>query len=168
MFFIFVLLQKNEMRILKYIYAIVLFTFVSCTNFDDVNIKFNQEDVKINSVKGSRFKLHIPVEIDNPTTKSLFLKKAKIDVFKNGYSFAKLELNEKLEIPANSNERYIITLDGRSVDAMSMMFSSFNFRNTQSENYTLNGFVKAGTKTFSKKVKFKNSNFETLINSFVK
>jgi LEA14-like dessication related protein len=131
-----------------------------------VHVKFNRDDVKINSVKGSRFKLHIPVEIENPTAKALFLKKTQIDVLKIGYNFAKVELNEKIEIPANSNEKYIITLDGKIVDAMSAIFSNFNFKNTQSEIYTFSGFVKAGTKTFSKKIKFKNSNFEALLNSF--
>jgi LEA14-like dessication related protein len=124
--------------------------------------------MKINSVKGSRFKLNIPVEIDNPTSKKLLLKKINIDVRKNGYNFAKLDMSESIEIAGNTDGKYIVALNGRIVDPMGVIFSGFNFKNTPNEKYTLNGFVKAGTKIFSKKIKIKNADFETLINSFEK
>ena len=156
-------------RLKKYIiYALTMLAFLSCADFDDVHINVNPENVKINSVKGSRFKLNIPVEIDNPTSKKLVLKKTNINVLKNGYSFAKLELNERIEIPAKTQEKYTIELNGKIVDQMTAIFSNFSFKNTQSEIYTFNGFVKAGTTALSKKIKFKNVDFETLINSFKK
>ncbi|MDR1984852.1 MAG: hypothetical protein LBQ28_08520 [Prevotellaceae bacterium] len=155
------------MQILKHIiFTIATLVFVGCTDFDDVRININGDDVKINSVKGSRFKLNIPVEIDNPTTKNLMLKKINADVRKNGYNFAKLDMNENIEIKAETKEKYIVILNGKIVDPMGVMFSGFSFRNTQNENYTLNGFIKVGTKTFSRKIKFKNADFETFINSF--
>ena len=143
-------------------------SLLSCANFDDVRISVDHENVKINSVKGSRFKLNIPVEIDNPTSKKLILKKTDVDVLKNGYSFAKLEIDEKMEVPAGAKEQYTIVLNGKIVDPMAVIFSNFSFKNTQSEIYSFSGFIKAGTKTFSKKIKFKNIDFETLINSFKK
>ncbi|MDR3226575.1 MAG: hypothetical protein LBT56_02755 [Prevotellaceae bacterium] len=157
------------MQILKHIiYIFATLVFISCTDFDNVKININRDDVKINSVKGSRFKLNIPVEIDNPTTKKLVLKKINIDIRKNGYNFAKIELNERLEIPPKSNDRYTVILNGKIVDMFSVIFSGFSFKNTQTEIYTLNGFVKAGTKIFSKKIKLKNADFEALINKFKK
>jgi LEA14-like dessication related protein len=145
-----------------------MLALLSCGNFNDVHISVDHENVKINSVKGSRFKLNIPVEINNPTSKKLILKKTNVDVLKNGYSFAKLELNDRIEITANSHENYMITLNGKIVDPFATIFSNFSFKNTQSEVYSFTGFIKAGTKTFSKKIKFKNIDFETLINSFKK
>ena len=153
----------------KYAVCILgLLTFLSCASFDDVQINVNHEDVKINSVKGSRFKLNIPVEINNPTSKKLILKKTKIDVLRNTYSFAKLELNERIEIPANTQNEYTIALDGKIVDPMATIFSNFSFKDTQSEIYSFSGFIKAGTTAFSKKIKFENIDFETLIYSFNK
>jgi hypothetical protein len=122
--------------------------------------------VKINAVKGSNFKLNIPVEIDNRTTKKLVLKKIDIDIRKNGYNFAKLNMTEKIEFENKTKENYIIVLTGKIVDPMSMIFSGFRFKNTPNENYTLNGYIKIGTTAFGKKIKFKNADFETLINSF--
>ena len=150
------------------LYILTALALLSCTNFDGVLINVDNENVKINSVKGSRFKLNIPAEIYNPTSKKLILKKANIDVLKNSYSFAKLELNERVEIPANTQEKYTIVLNGRIVDPMATIFSNFSFKNTQSEIYSFSGFVKAGTTAFSKKIKFKNIDFEALINSFNK
>lgn len=150
------------------LFILTMLALLSCGNFDDVQISVDHENVKINSVKGSRFKLNIPVEINNPTSKKLILKKTNADVLKNGYNFAKLELNEKIEVPANTQAQYTIVLNGKIVDPMSVIFSNFSFKNTLSESYTFTGFIKAGTKTFSKKIKFKNIDFETLISSFKK
>ncbi|MDR2064580.1 MAG: hypothetical protein LBP85_02550 [Prevotellaceae bacterium] len=155
------------MQIIKYtILTLATLIFAGCADFDNVQINIDGINVKINSVKGSNFKLNIPVEIDNPTTKKLVLKKINIDVLKNGYNFAKLNMPEKIEIENNTKKRYVIVLNGKIVDHVSMMFSGFNFKNTPNENYTLNGYVKAGTGMFSKKIKFKNIDFETLIKSF--
>lgn len=150
------------------IYVLTILVSLSCTDFNNVRITVDSNNVKINSVKGSRFKLNIPVEVDNPSQKKLILKDTNVDVLKNGYSFAKLNLNERIEIPANTHEKYTIVLDGKIVDPMTAMFSGFSFRNTQFEVYTFSGFIKAGIKLFSKKVKFKNIDFDTLINSFKK
>jgi LEA14-like dessication related protein len=157
------------MQILKHtIFILAALTVAGCTNFNNVHINIDGDNVKINSVKGSRFKLNIPVEIDNPTTKKLVLKKINIDVLKNGYNFAKLELNEKIEIEKKTNDKYTVILNGRIVDPMTAIFSNFSFRNTQTEIYTLNGYAKVGTTAFGKKIKFKNADFETLLNSFRK
>jgi LEA14-like dessication related protein len=157
------------MQTIRYtIFIFAALAFAGCADFNDVSINIDGSNMKINSVKGSRFKLNIPVEIDNPTTKKLLLKKINFDVRKNGYNFAKLEMNESVEIANNTKEKYTVVLNGKIVDPAGMIFSGFSFKNTSSENYTLNGFVKAGTKIFSKKIKFKNADFSTLINSFEK
>ncbi|MDR0420784.1 MAG: hypothetical protein LBH30_04955 [Prevotellaceae bacterium] len=155
------------MQILKYtvlIFAALM--FAGCTDFSDVHINIDSGNIKINSVKGSHFKLNIPVEIDNPTAKKIALKKINMDVRKNGYNFAKLDMNEKIEIANNTKKLYTVVLNGKIVDPMGVIFSGFSFKNTPNEKYTINGFIKAGTKTFSRKIKFKNADFETLINSF--
>ncbi|MDR1551994.1 MAG: hypothetical protein LBS69_00835 [Prevotellaceae bacterium] len=155
------------MQILKYtIFIFAALIFAGCTDFDNVRLNIDSNNIKINSVKGSNFKLNIPVEIDNPTTKKLVLKKINIDVRKNGYNFAKLNLNERIEIGSKTKEKHTVVLNGKIVDPFGMIFSGFNFKNTPNENYTLHGFIKAGTTTFSKKIKIKNADFETFINSF--
>ncbi|MDR2293273.1 MAG: hypothetical protein LBE11_07355 [Prevotellaceae bacterium] len=155
------------MQILKYtIFIFATLIFAGCSDFENVHVNIDSNNVKINAVKGSNFKLNIPVEIDNPTTKKLVLKKINIDVRKNGYNFAKLNMTEKIEFGNKTKENYIIVLTGKIVDPMSMIFSGFRFKNTPNENYTLNGYIKIGTSIFSKKIKFENADFETLINSF--
>ncbi|MDR2125229.1 MAG: hypothetical protein LBP63_00175 [Prevotellaceae bacterium] len=155
------------MQILKHtIFIFAALIFAGCANFDNVHVKIDSDSVKISSVKGSNFMLNIPVEVDNRTAKNLVLKKINIDVLKNGYSFATLKMTEKVEIEKQTKQKYIIALNGKIVDPMSMIFSGFSFKNTTSEHYTLNGYIKTGTATFSRKIKFKNADFETLISSF--
>lgn len=164
---IYIFAQNLKMQILKHtIFIFAILIFAGCANFDSVHINIDGDNVKINSVKGSNFKLNIPVEIDNPTKKKLVLKKINMDVLKNGYNFAKLNMSVKIEIESNTKKRYVIVLNGKIVDPMSMMFSGFSLKNTPNENYRLNGYIKAGTGAFVKKIKFKDIDFETLIKSF--
>ncbi len=149
---------------MKYLQRLTLLLFIpmllaSCGSFNDVSIS-DYTDFRVVSLRGSTATIQATAKVSNPTGKTLKLKKLELDVYKQGYTFATLQLPQPLVVAPRTDEYQTLSLELNIKDPLALLRGGLDIN---SNEFTVSGYLKAGTSLFSKKKKFDNLTLSQLM-----
>jgi LEA14-like dessication related protein len=123
---------------------LIVFTFISCDGFEELNIVGNP-DVKIRGINKGEIELDLIVKIENPNARSFKVKKASFEVYVNGAKVAHSTMSNAIVIQANTTDRYFfpmkVKLEGKEF-SISMLLNTFINQNIELK---VDGTIKAGS-----------------------
>lgn len=139
-------------KVAQLLYAISAFFLISCANFDKVTVS-DFESFKLASAKGTKATVLLSANVNNPTARKLILRSVELDVFRRGYTFASITLPEKVVVPSRSNSMQTIALTLDLKNPLALLMGGLDF---ESDDFTVSGYVRAGTPLYTKKVRLDN------------
>jgi hypothetical protein len=135
------------------LFIMLIFLVSSCGKMRNVEIEELQE-IKLKTLKGSNAVVEVNVMVNNSSSHNIYIKKADIEILRDGYSFGTASLHEKVVIKKRSKERVSILFDVKIIDRMAIMSGRIRaiFAGEDRTRLSFSGNIRAGTKAFSKSI----------------
>jgi hypothetical protein len=112
------------------------------------------QEINLKSLKGSNAVVEVNIMVNNPSSRNIYIKRADIEILRDGYSFGTASLHEKTVIAGRSNGRIAVLFDVKITDRMALMSGRIKaiLAGKDRTRLSFSGHIKAGTKTFSKSI----------------
>jgi hypothetical protein len=135
------------------IFILLIFIVSSCGKMKNAEIEELQE-IKLKTLKGSNAVVEVNVVVNNSSSHNIYIKKADIEILRDGYLFGTASLHEKAVIKKRSKDRVSILFDVKIIDRMAIMSGRIRaiFAGEDRTRLSFSGNIKAGTKAFSKSI----------------
>jgi LEA14-like dessication related protein len=110
------------------------------------------QEIKLKTLKGSNAVVEVNILVNNPSSHNIYVKKADIEILRNGYSFGAASLRQKAVIKRRSKEQICFLFDVKITDRMAIMSGRIRaiLAGEDRTKLSVSGHVRAGTKVFSK------------------
>lgn len=138
-------------------FAIVAIAFTSCLQYKEVTYS-GVKDVAIQSFENNELKLKITVKVNNPNSYKIRLTKGKFNIKSDDIELGSFDLSEKTVIPAETlgDVDVFVSTKFKSLFSPKLLGLMAKVKSNQIP-ITVEGYVIAKAKIFSKKVKFNKS-----------
>jgi LEA14-like dessication related protein len=112
------------------------------------------QEIKLKTLKGSNAVVEVNVLVNNPSSHNIHLKKADIEILRDGYSFGLASLRQRIVIKKHSKEQLTLLFDVKITDRMAIMSGRIRaiLAGEDRTRLSFSGHIKAGTKAFSKSI----------------
>jgi LEA14-like dessication related protein len=112
------------------------------------------QEVKLKTLKGSNAVVEVNILINNPSAHNIYIKKADIEILRDGYSFGTANLHQETKINKHSSETVTVLFDVKITDRMSVMSGRIRaiLAGQDRTKLSFSGHIKAGTKMLSKSI----------------
>jgi hypothetical protein len=137
------------------IFILLTFFTSSCGNIKNIDIEELQE-IKIRTLKGSNAVVEVNILVNNTSSHNIYIKKADVEILRDGYSFGTASLHERAMIKKRTRERITVLFDVRITDKMAIISGRIKaiLAGKDRTQLSFSGRIKAGTRTFSKHIPF--------------
>jgi LEA14-like dessication related protein len=135
------------------VFIILLFFVSSCGTIRKVTVD-ELQDIKLKTLKGSNAVVAVNVVVNNPSAHDIYIKKAGIEILRDGYMFGTASLHQRSVIKKRSKEQITVLFDVKITDRMAIMSGRIKaiLAGTDRTTLSFSGYIKAGTKMFSKSI----------------
>jgi hypothetical protein len=135
------------------VFMLLIFFTSSCGRIKNVEIGELQE-IKLKTLKGSNAVVEVNIVVNNSSSHNIYIKKADIEILRDGYSFGTASLRQRTEIKKHTKEQVTILFDVKITDRMAIMSGRIKaiLAGDDRTRLSFSGQVKAGTKMFSKMI----------------
>ncbi|MDR2286220.1 MAG: hypothetical protein LBE04_01900 [Prevotellaceae bacterium] len=120
------------------------------------NVEFEGlPEIKLKTLKGSNAVVEVNILVNNSLSHNIYIKKADIEILRDGYLFGTASLRQRTVIKKRSKKQQITVLfDVKITDKMAIMSGRIKAILAGDDRTCLSfsGHVKAGTKVFSKSI----------------
>jgi hypothetical protein len=114
------------------------------------------QDIKLKTLKGSNAVVEVNILVNNSLSHDIYIKKADIEILREGYSFGTASLRQRAVIKRRSTKQLVTVLfDVKITDRMAIMSGRIRsiLAGDDRTHLSFSGQVKAGTKVFSKTIR---------------
>ena len=145
---------------LQKIFSILLITslFSSCVNFEEVEIT-DIKSIKISEFGSSSLKFDSEIKIKNPNSYSIKVTDSYFDVFIKNNKVGEAKFDDKITIPANSNDfvavSFLGTYDESQIGTITTLVGSSLF-GSKDIDFKVDGFVEGKALMIKKKINLKH------------
>ncbi|MDR1594398.1 MAG: hypothetical protein LBS43_07955 [Prevotellaceae bacterium] len=134
---------------------LIFLLFVSsCGITGNVEIEELQE-IKLKTLKGSNAVVEVNILANNSSSHNIYIKKADIEILRDGYSFGTASLRQRAVIKKRAIKQQVTVLfDVKITDKMAIMSGRIRaiLAGDDRTRLSFSGRIRAGTKTFSKSI----------------
>ncbi|MDR0384613.1 MAG: LEA type 2 family protein [Prevotellaceae bacterium] len=118
------------------------------------------QEIKLKTLKGSSAVVEVHALVNNPSSHNIHIREADIEILRDGYLFGTASLREKIVIKKRTRGMAVILFDVKITDRMAIMSGRIRaiLAGEDRTQLSFSGNVKAGTKMFSKSIRFNIEN----------
>ncbi|MDR1887457.1 MAG: hypothetical protein LBQ70_06020, partial [Prevotellaceae bacterium] len=112
------------------------------------------QEITLKTLKGSNAVVEVNVLANNPSSHNIYIRKADIEILRDGYSFGTASLRREAKINKRSRERVTMLFDVKITDRMAIMSGRIRaiLAGEDRTKLSFSGHIRAGTKIFSKSI----------------
>ncbi len=127
--------------------SLTALTLTSCFSYKELALG-DVKDVKLNKVGNGGIEIQAGIQVENPNTYKIKVKKIDADLLINGKNVGKMHLSKKVVLPKKSDQVHDFAVNTQLSNLLSAMPSIF-FGGTI--NLQMKGYIKGKVFIFSKK-----------------
>jgi hypothetical protein len=113
------------------------------------------QEIKLKTLKGSNAVVEVNILANNSSSHNIYIKKADIEILRDGYSFGTASLRQRAVIKKRAIKQQVTVLfDVKITDKMAIMSGRIRaiLAGDDRTRLSFSGRIRAGTKTFSKSI----------------